>query len=53
VHSFCIELMPDFQPISEVTLLSFFKSDISSSNHGLDFLPAEYSAYPSSQDNCL
>jgi hypothetical protein len=24
VHSFCLELMPDFQPTSEVTHLSFF-----------------------------
>jgi hypothetical protein len=24
VHSFCLELMPDFQPASEVTYLSFF-----------------------------
>jgi hypothetical protein len=23
VHSFCLELMPDFQPTSEVTHLSF------------------------------
>jgi hypothetical protein len=23
VHSFCLELMPDFQPTSEVTYLSF------------------------------
>jgi hypothetical protein len=23
VHSFCLELMPDFQPTSEVTQLSF------------------------------
>jgi hypothetical protein len=23
VHSFCVELMPDFQPTSEVTHLSF------------------------------
>jgi hypothetical protein len=24
VHSFCMELMPDFQPTSEVTHLSLF-----------------------------
>jgi hypothetical protein len=54
VHSFCIELMPDFQPISEVTWLSF------SSNQTfllltmiLIFLPTEYSACPSSQGDCL
>jgi hypothetical protein len=23
VHSFCLELMPDFQPTSEITYLSF------------------------------
>jgi hypothetical protein len=54
VHSFCIELIPDFQPTSEVTLLSF------SSNQTflpltmiLIFLPTEYSACPSSQGDCL
>jgi hypothetical protein len=26
VHSFCLELMPDFQPISEVLCLFFFSS---------------------------
>jgi hypothetical protein len=52
VHSFCIELMPDFQPTSEVTWLSLFTNQ-TFLNHDFDFLPAEYSAYPSSQDNCL
>jgi hypothetical protein len=35
VHLFCIELMPDFQPTSEVIRL-ILKSDISSSNHDPD-----------------
>jgi hypothetical protein len=38
VHSFCLELMPNFQPTSEATHLSlFFWSDISSTNHDFDF----------------
>jgi hypothetical protein len=49
VHSFCLELMPDFQPISEVMYLSFLFSSMSFlTDH--DSLPlfAEYSAFPSS-----
>jgi hypothetical protein len=39
VHSFCIELMPDFEPTSEVIMIiPFLKSGISSFNHVLDFL---------------
>jgi hypothetical protein len=38
VHSFCLELMPNFQPTSEVThLFLSFWSVISSTNHDLDF----------------
>jgi hypothetical protein len=41
VHSFCLELMPDFQPTSEVTHLSFsLWSDILfTTNHDLDHSP--------------
>jgi hypothetical protein len=55
VHLFCIELMPDFQPTSEVIRL-ILKSDISSSNHNPDFLfslPTEHNACPCSQGDCL
>jgi hypothetical protein len=48
VHSFCLELMPDFQPISEVvhsTLLS--SMSLFTDQNSLPLL-AEYSAYPSS-----
>jgi hypothetical protein len=40
VHSFCLELMPDFQPTSEVTHLSFFLwSGIPfTTNHDFDHL---------------
>jgi hypothetical protein len=38
VHLFCVELMPDFQPTSEVIWLTL-KSDISSSNHDPDSIP--------------
>jgi hypothetical protein len=37
VHLFCVALMPDFQPSSEVIWL-ILKSDIPSSNHDLDFI---------------
>jgi hypothetical protein len=49
VHSFCLELMPDFQPISEVMYLFFFFSSVPFfTDH--DSLPlfAEYNACPSS-----
>jgi hypothetical protein len=35
---FCTELMPNFQPTSEVIYLTF-GSDISSSNHDSDLIP--------------
>jgi hypothetical protein len=54
VHSFCIELMPDFQPTSEVTWLSFFsKPDISSSNHDLDFFTCRIQCLPLEQGQLL
>jgi hypothetical protein len=55
VHSFCIELMPDFQPTSEVTWFSFPPNQtFPPLAMILIFEPfAEYSACPSSQGNCL
>jgi hypothetical protein len=55
VHSFCIELMPDFQPTSEVTWLSFLPNQtFLLLAMILIFEPfAEYSACPSSQGNSL
>jgi hypothetical protein len=54
VYSFCLELMPDFQPISEVMYSFFLFSSISFfTNHYSLPLFAEYSACPSSQDNFL
>jgi hypothetical protein len=38
VHLFCTELMPDFQPSSEVIWL-ILNSGISSSNHDPDLIP--------------
>jgi hypothetical protein len=48
-------LMPDFQPTSEVTHLSFFLSIKHIFHHKPWFWSssAEYSAYPSSQDDFL
>jgi hypothetical protein len=50
VHSFCLELMPDFQPISEVMHLFFLVFSSTSFLTDHDSLPllAEYSACPSS-----
>jgi hypothetical protein len=55
VHSFCLELMPDFQPTLEVTHLSFslWSGIPFTTNHDFWSSPAEYSACPSSQDNFL
>jgi hypothetical protein len=48
VHSLCLELMPNFQPISEVTYLSFPFSIVSLfTDHDPLPLFAEYSACPS------
>jgi hypothetical protein len=40
VHSFCLELMPDFQPTSEVTHLSFslWSGILFTTNHDFDHL---------------
>jgi hypothetical protein len=48
VHSFCFELMPDFQPISEVMHFFLFSSVSFLTDH--DSLPlfSEYSACPPS-----
>jgi hypothetical protein len=53
VHSFCIELMRDFQPISEVTWLPFSPNQTFLPLTMILILHAEYSTCPSSQDNCL
>jgi hypothetical protein len=52
VHSFCIELMPDFQPTSEVMHL-FASFPSMSFDHNSLLLFAEHSACPSSQDILL
>jgi hypothetical protein len=49
VHSLCLELMPDFQPISEVMYLFSLSSSMSLfTDHDPLPLFAEYSACPSS-----
>jgi hypothetical protein len=48
-----LELMPDFQPTSEVTQLSFSPDQTYLLLTMTLITPAEYSACPSSQDNCL
>jgi hypothetical protein len=55
VHSFCLELMPDFKPTSEVMHLFFLLFSSMSFLTDHDSLPllAEYSACPSSSDNFL
>jgi hypothetical protein len=55
VHFFCLELMPDFQPTSEVTHLLFPFDQACLPLLIIDFwlLPAEYRACPSSKDILL
>jgi hypothetical protein len=53
VHSFCTELMPDFQPTSEVTWLSLLPNQTFPLLTMTLIFYAEYSTCPSSQGNCL
>jgi hypothetical protein len=56
VHSFCLELMPDFQPTSEVTYyIHLFFDQAYFSLLIMIFWPpfAEYSTCLSSQGTCL
>jgi hypothetical protein len=55
VHPFCLELMPDFHPTSEVIYLYslFFQSYPSLLIRILSFFSAGYSTCPSCQDNLL
>jgi hypothetical protein len=55
VHSLCLELVPDFQPISEVIYLFFPSSSTMSSftDQDLSLFSIGYSAFHSCQDNLL
>jgi hypothetical protein len=53
VHLFCIELMPDFHPTSEVIWLSLSLNQTFLPLTMILILPTEHSACPSSQGDCL